>query len=126
MNTADEAWREEVRRDLVAAGWPADVARVIARQVSRDQRAAARRPTQAKALAPRANSAQNTTVSLDRAVAMFGLPPEVTAEFRAAGITTAAGAASALRKYLSARNLAASQQELRFHLLTCSLRKARQ
>ena len=109
-----EAWRDQVRRDAVAAGWPADVAAALARHVGADRKAALKRRTTTAAL-PRASVP--TTVSLDRACAMFGLPQAIVADFKAAGLSTAAAAAPALRTYLSSRDLVASQRALQLQLL---------
>ena len=110
-----EAWRDQVRRDAVAAGWPAEVAAALARHVGADRKAAPKRRTTTAAL-PRASV--SATVSLDRAVThLFGLPQAIVADFKAAGLSTAAAAAPLLRDYLSFRNRAAGMQALQLRLL---------
>lgn len=107
---------DEVRSDAIRCGWAPEVADALARYTGNDRGAKPPRPVYPKGKAPRACAPGFTVADMVRAC---GLPSAVSAEFFAAGVTTAAAATPLLKDHFQATvryGAAAAAAGLRLHL----------
>jgi len=118
--STDQQWREQVRRDAIAAGWAPEVAQFLAANVGKKTGPSLTGRTSARAVVGKAPAALSEQRAIADTVRLVGLPASVAGELRAAGITTLARVREMLRPFINPR---ASATPLRLQLLAMARRR---
>lgn len=115
----DCEFERQVVADATAAGWPSNLAQLLAKHAGRPHKpgAAASRPK------ARVNAAPNQADEIVATLKLLRLPVDLVDAFREAGVTTHGAVLPMLAPIMQSTNVARATASLRLHLLSRALKR---